>query len=65
MKEFWKAALIRALRTGGQIVVSMTGCSKLLSDVNWVEVLSCTLMAMILSFMTSIITGLPEVKDND
>ena len=60
MKSFWKAALIRALRTVAQTAVAAIGTSALLSDVNWVAVVSASLLAGILSILTSIVTGLPE-----
>lgn len=60
MKTFWKAALIRALRTVAQTAVAAIGTSALLSDVNWLAVVSASLLAGILSILTSIVTGLPE-----
>lgn len=61
MKEFIKAAVIRALRTIAQTAVATIGTSALLSDVNWTAVVSASLLAGILSMLTSIATGLPEV----
>lgn len=59
-KEFWKAALIRAIRTVCQTAVAMIGSSALLSDVKWLECVSGSLLAGILSILTSLATGLPE-----
>lgn len=60
-KEFWKAALIRAVRTVAQTAVATIGTSAVLQDVNWIMVGSASVLAGILSVLTSIATGLPEV----
>ena len=62
MKKFLKAAGIRALRTVAQTAAAMIGTSLVLSDVNWVAVLSASVLAGILSILTSVATGLPEVE---
>ncbi len=62
MKKFLKAAGIRAARTVAQTAAAMIGTSLVLSDVNWVAVLSASLLAGILSLLTSIATGLPEAE---
>ena len=61
-KEFWKAALIRALRTFAQTAVATIGTSALLEQVNWLAVASASALAAILSLLTSLATGLPEVE---
>lgn len=67
MKKDWKkfivAALIRAVRTLAQTAVATIGTSALLSEVNWPVVTSASVLAAILSLLTSIATGLPEVED--
>lgn len=60
-KEFWIAAGIRALRTICQTAVSVIGVSAVMSEVDWLYVGSASLLAGILSVLTSIATGLPEV----
>lgn len=60
-KEFWKAALIRAVRTIAQTAVATIGTSAVLSEVDWIMVGSASVLAGILSVLTSIATGLPEV----
>lgn len=60
-KEFWKAALIRAVRTIAQTAVATIGTGALLTEINWLSVGSASLVAGILSILTSIATGLPEV----
>lgn len=59
--EFWKAAGIRALRTICQTAVATIGTTAVIQDVNWILVGSSSLLAGILSILTSIATGLPEV----
>lgn len=60
-KEFWMAALNRALRTLCQTAVATIGTSAVLSEVNWVMVASSSVLAALLSVLNSIATGLPEV----
>lgn len=61
-KTFWKAAGIRAVKTVCQTAVATIGTTALLTDVNWTAVLSASALAGLLSILTSIITGLPEVE---
>lgn len=63
MSNFLKAALIRALRTLCQAAVAAIGSAAVLSEVNWPVVASTAALAAILSILTSISTGLPEVDD--
>ena len=64
-KEYWirwiKAAGIRAIKTVAQTAVATIGTTALISEVNWVVVLSASLLAGVLSLLTSI-AGLPEVN---
>lgn len=60
-KEFWKAALVRALRTVAQTALAMIGTSVLIQDVDWLAVGGTALLAGLVSVLTSIATGLPEV----
>ena len=61
MNNFIKATLIRAIRTICQTAIAVIGTAFVISDVNWWIVLSASLLAGILSILTSIATGLPEV----
>ena len=61
-KTFWKAALIRALRTFCQAAVAVIGSAALLSEVKWLQCLSASALAAVLSILTSIATGLPEAE---
>ena len=63
MKKFAKAAAIRAARTFAQTAVATIGTSAVLSEVNWIMVLSASALAAILSILTSVATGLPEVEE--
>ena len=65
MKKFLKAAAIRAVRTVAQTAIATIGTSAILSDVNWAVVASASVLAGILSILTSVATGLPEVEGSD
>lgn len=60
-KLWWKAAGVRAVKTIAQTCIATIGASALLSDVNWIIVLSTAVLAGVLSLLTSV-AGLPEVK---
>ena len=62
-KEFWKAAGIRAIRTVAQAAIAIIGASVLITEVNWLQVLSASALAGVLSILNSIATGLPEVPE--
>lgn len=62
MNTFIKASLIRCIRTICQTAVAVIGTAFVLSDVNWWAVVSASLLAGILSILTSVATGLPEVE---
>lgn len=61
--EFWKAAITRAVKTMAQTAVGSIGASTIISDVDWQFILSASALAGILSILTSIAAGLPEVED--
>ena len=60
-KDFWKAAGIRALKTVCQTAIATIGTAIVVTDVHWMYVLSASALSGILSILTSIATGLPEV----
>jgi hypothetical protein len=62
--RWFKAALLRALRTFAQTAAASIGVSAMLSDVSWAHVLSASALAAILSLLMSV-GGLPEVKEGD
>ena len=61
-KQWLKAAGIRALKTIAQTAVATIGTSAVMSEVNWVMVGSASLLAGVLSLLTSV-AGLPEVSE--
>lgn len=61
-KEWWKAAGIRAIKTVAQTAIATIGTAAVMSQVNWLAVLSASCLAGILSLLTSL-AGLPEVED--
>ena len=60
-KNWLKAAGVRAIKTVAQTAVATIGTSVAMGEVNWVMVGSASLLAGILSILTSV-AGLPEVK---
>ena len=60
-KQRAKATTVRALKTVAQTAVATIGVSAVMSDVNWIAVGSASLLAGILSVLTSV-AGLPEVE---
>ena len=64
-KTYWikwiKAAGIRAIKTIAQSAIGLIGTSVMISDVSWQVVASASLLAGIVSLLTSI-AGLPEVQ---
>ena len=61
-KQWWKAAGMRAIKTVAQTAIATIGTSALLSDVNWLAAASASVLAGVLSLLTSV-AGLPEVKE--
>lgn len=64
MSDFVKAAGIRALRTMAQTAVALIGTNAIgVTEVDWMGVASGAALAGIVSILTSIATGLPEVDE--
>lgn len=61
-KKWAKAAGIRAMKTVAQTAVATIGTGAVLTDVNWITVVSASLLAGVLSLLTSV-AGLPEVRE--
>ncbi len=61
-KAWWKAAGIRAVKTMAQAAIATIGASTMITETNWVMVGSATVMAGLLSILTSV-AGLPEVEE--
>lgn len=64
-KKFFLAAGIRALRTLAQTAIATIGTTALIEDINWAVVASASAVSAILSILTSIVTGLPEVEEHE
>jgi hypothetical protein len=62
-KKWIKAAGVRAIKTVAQTAIATIGTSAVLGDVNWVAVLSSSILAGLLSVLTSV-AGLPEVTED-
>ena len=61
-KKWFKAAGIRAIKTVEQTAVALLGVGTVLSDIDWIQVVSAAALAGILSLLTSL-AGLPEVEN--
>ena len=64
MKRWFKAAAVRAMKTIAQTAAATIGTAAAMGQVDWMIVMSASVLAGILSLLTSI-AGLPEVKGND
>lgn len=63
-KNWIKAAGVRAVKTVAQTAVATIGTAAVMGDVNWVMVASASVLAGVLSMLTSV-AGLPEVTEED
>lgn len=61
-KNWIKCAGIRAVKTVAQTAVATIGTSAVIGEVNWLAVCSASLLAGILSLLTSV-AGIPETKE--
>ena len=61
-KKWFKAAIIRAIKTIAQTAVATVGVAATMGEVNWLQVGSAALLAGVLSLLTSV-AGLPEVQE--
>ena len=63
--EFWKAALIRAVRTFAESMLAFIGTGAIvLKDVDWLAALSAGAMGFVIAILLSL-AGLPEVKKEE
>jgi hypothetical protein len=61
-KKWWEASFVRMIKTVAQTGVAMIGTSVVFSEVNWLMVVSSSLLAGVLSLLNSL-AGLPEVDE--
>ena len=61
-KKWFKAAGIRAVKTVAQTAVAMIGTAVVIGQVDWIAVVSASVLAGVLSLLTSV-AGLPEVEE--
>lgn len=61
-KKWFKAASVRAVKTVAQTMVSMVTVGQAFMEVNWLNVLSVSVVAGLISLLTSV-AGLPEVEE--
>lgn len=64
MKEWIKCAGVRAIKTMAQTAVSLIGVGTVMSEINWLMVASTSVLAGILSILTSV-AGLPELNKEE
>lgn len=64
MSDFARAALIRALRTMAQTALATLPTAAMISEVDWLVVIQISALSGVVSVLTSIATGLPEVDDD-
>ena len=64
LKQWFRAAAVRAVKTVAQTAVATIGASAAMSEVDWKFCLSAALLAGIVSILTSV-AGLPEVPEQE
>lgn len=62
VKKWWKAAGVRAVKTVAQTAIATIGTAAVLSQVDWKVAVSASILAGVLSLLTSV-AGLPEVTE--
>lgn len=64
--EFWKATLIRAIRTFAESMLAFIGTGAIvLKDVDWLAALSAGGLGFVLAVLMALATGIPEVKKTE
>lgn len=62
--NWWKSAIVRALKTFAQTSVSLITVGNMVTDLDWVGILGISATSSVVSILTSI-AGLPEVKNEE
>ena len=61
--EFWKATLVRAIRTFAESMLAFIGTGAIvLKDVDWLAALSAGALGFVLAVLLALATGIPEAK---
>lgn len=61
--RWWKAAGVRALKTFCQALIAAIGTSAAINEVDWIKAGCTAALAAVLSILTSVVTGIPEIDD--
>lgn len=65
-KEFWKATLIRAVRTFAESMLAYIGTGAIvLKDVDWLAALSAGGLGFVIAVLMALATGIPEAKKTE
>lgn len=62
--RFWSGTLYRALRTFAQALLGYLGAASILSEVNWATAFSASVLACLVSVLTSVVLGIPEAPND-
>ena len=65
-KEFWKAVLVRAIRTFAESALAYIGTGAVvLGDVNWIGTASAGALGFVISILLALATGIPEAEKKE
>lgn len=65
-KEFWKATLVRAIRTFAEAMLAYIGTGALvLKDVDWIAALSAGGLGFVCAVLLALATGIPEAEKKE
>lgn len=64
LKDWIERASIRAIKTMAQTAVSLVTIGNMVTDMDWISIISISLTAGIASILTSI-AGLPECEEQE
>jgi ABC-type multidrug transport system permease subunit len=63
-KQWWKAAMVRAIKTFAQTAASLITVGSLMSEISWSVVFSSATVALVYSLLTSL-AGIPEISEEE